>query len=601
MALEDARLASRSASGAVDAGDQEVALAGQRIALLEDRLGRLAVRAPFDGAFALLPGGSGRLPEVGEVLTPGAPVGALLDLNELQLVCDVHVDDAASLHLGARAVAAPAGRPGLLLEGQVTSVGVRVEPRTRTVRVEARVAAPAEGVAALADGAFCRASITGRPLRDALHLDAEWLGFRGGAPVAFVVEADDAGIPRARLVPLDLEPGEVAGGRVVRAGLRPGQQVVTGPLELVGDGVEVVLAAPIAGWRAMIRGLARLAVSNPVGANLLMIAMAVGGLVSYAGMPREVFPNFSLDAIEILTALPGAAPVDVERLVTTPIEDALDGLDGVKEMRSTSREGVSRIKLTLTPDAEPVEVLAGARDRVRGGGLVLPEDAEEPFVHEVENQFPVIAVFVYGSADPLTLKRLAEDEARGLEALPGVANVQSTGLIEPRLWVEVDPDALERHGLTFADVERAVAMRVAEAPLGALVSEQKERLLRIGGDVQWARDLASVPVRVSSTGAEVRLDRLAEVTESEQRGSSRGRFNGWPCVHMQVLKGASGDTIDIAREVHEYVASRAGEMPPGSASARTATSRSTSRTACGPCSTRARSARSWSWSRCCSS
>ena len=73
------------------------------------------------------------------------------------------------------------------------------------------------------------------------------LAFRGGAPVAFVVEADDAGVPRARLAPLDLEPGEVADGRVVRGGLRPGQQVVTGPLELVGDGVEVVLAAPTGG------------------------------------------------------------------------------------------------------------------------------------------------------------------------------------------------------------------------------------------------------------------------------------------------------------------------------------------------------------------
>ena len=70
-------------------------------------------------------------------------------------------------------------------------------------------------------------------------------------------------------------------------------------------------------------------------------------------------------------------------------------------------------------------------------------------------------------------------------------------------------------------------------------------------------------MRVSATGAEVRLDRLAEVTESEQRGSLRGCFNGWPCVHLQVQKGASGDTIDIARAVHEYVSSRASEMPPG--------------------------------------
>lgn len=313
----------------------------------------------------------------------------------------------------------------------------------------------------------------------------------------------------------------------------------------------------------MIRWLARLAVGNPVGANLLMIALAVGGLVTYAGMPREVFPNFSLDAVEVFTTLPGAAPVDVERLVTTPIEDALDGLDGVKEMRSSSREGVSRIKLTLEQDADPIEVLAGARDRVRGGDVELPEDAEDPAVYEVQNRFPVIAVFVYGSADDLTLKRVAEEEARALEALPGVANVQSTGVIEPRLWIEIDPLALERHGLSFDEVERAVAARVAEAPLGALVTDRKERLLRIGGDVQWARDLADVPVRVAATGAELRLDRVAEVTESGLRGASRGRFNGWPCVHLQVQKGSSGDTIDIARTVRDHVAARADQMPEG--------------------------------------
>ena len=151
----------------------------------------------------------------------------------------MHVDDAASLHLGARAVAAPAGRPGLTLEGQVTSVGVRVDPRTRTVRVEARVAAPAEGVAALADGAFCRASITGAAPRRAPSR-RRVARVRGGAPSPSSSRRTTRGSPRARLVPLDLEPGEVAGGRVVRAGLEAGQQVVIAPLELVGDGVEVV-------------------------------------------------------------------------------------------------------------------------------------------------------------------------------------------------------------------------------------------------------------------------------------------------------------------------------------------------------------------------
>ena len=210
---------------------------------------------------------------------------------------------------------------------------------------------------------------------------------------------------------------------------------------------------------------------------------------------------------------------------------------------------MSRIKLTLTPDAEPVEVLAGARDRVRGGGVVLPEDAEDPFVHEVENRFPVIAVFVYGSADPLTLKRLAEDEARGLEALPGVANVQSTGLIEPRLWVEVDPDALERHGLTFADVERAVAMRVAEAPLGALVSEKKERSRGSGRRYSDSR-------------------RSCEGLGDRRRGARPARGGdrvgegqlARPLQRLAVCPppcAGRAATRSIARAVHEHVSSRA--------------------------------------------
>ena len=150
----------------------------------------------------------------------------------------------------------------------------------------------------------------------------------------------------------------------------------------------------------MIRWLARIAVGNPVGANLAMIALAVTGLLVFRSMPREVFPDFSLDAIEVFTLAGGASPVDVERLVTTPIEDVLEGLEGVKEMRSVSREGVSRIRLTLETGADLDEALASARDRVRGGDVELPEGADEPVVAEAKNRFPVIACLLYTSPSP---------------------------------------------------------------------------------------------------------------------------------------------------------------------------------------------------------
>ena len=139
----------------------------------------------------------------------------------------------------------------------------------------------------------------------------------------------------------------------------------------------------------MIRWLASLAVRGPVGANLAMVALIVSGFVVYRGMPREVFPDFSLDAVEVFSVYPGASPVDVERLVTAPIEDALDGLEGVDEMRSVSREGVSRVNLTLADGASISKVLSDARDRVRGGDVTLPDDVEDPLLFEVENRFRI--------------------------------------------------------------------------------------------------------------------------------------------------------------------------------------------------------------------
>ncbi|MEM6568772.1 MAG: efflux RND transporter permease subunit [Planctomycetota bacterium] len=309
--------------------------------------------------------------------------------------------------------------------------------------------------------------------------------------------------------------------------------------------------------------MARLAVRGPVGANLAMLALIVSGVVVYRGMPREVFPNFSLEAVEVFTVFPGASPIDVERLVTAPLEDVLDGLDGVDEMRSVSREGLSRIKLTLEDEARLSTVLADARDRVRGGDVELPDDAEDPLVYEVQNKFPVIAVFVHGWADDFVLKRVAEEHARAMESLPGVASVVSTGQLEPRIWVEVLPDELERHGLTIDAVGAAISARVAEVPLGTLEVDAKERLIRVGGDVQWARDLADVPVASSPTGGTVTLERVARLSEASRRGASRGRFDGQPCVHLQVNKTKRGDTIDIARLVRAYVAEAAADMPPG--------------------------------------
>ena len=213
----------------------------------------------------------------------------------------------------------------------------------------------------------------------------------------------------------------------------------------------------------MIRAIVRWSVTNSVAANLVMAAIVLGGFLAYASMPREVFPNFSLGKVELFTVWPGAGPGDVEELVTVPLEEAVADVDGVDELRSVSREGASRVYLTLAPSADLNEVLAQVRDRLGRGDLELPESAEPPVVFEQENVFPVLAVFVHGTASRAVLVREADRITREIETIPGVQQVVLTGKRDERLWVEVDPAALEDSGLSFGELRTALAARLAEA------------------------------------------------------------------------------------------------------------------------------------------
>ncbi|MAE46441.1 MAG: hypothetical protein CMJ86_06055 [Planctomycetes bacterium] len=313
----------------------------------------------------------------------------------------------------------------------------------------------------------------------------------------------------------------------------------------------------------MVRSIVRWSVRNPVAANLLMGMIIISGVVSYIAMPREVFPDFSLGKIEVFTVWRGAAPGDVEVLVTEPIEEVLGEIDGVDDILSTSGEGVSRVHLVLTSGAEVPEVLAQVRDALGRGDLFLPADAEPPRVFEEKNVFPVLAVFVHGSASPAVLSSETERIQQELAAIEGVAQVVVTGSRDAQLWVEVDPAALERTGLTLAQFGALVASRTREAPVGALETEQGDWLLRVRADVTEPEDLLDLPLGPDSRGAMLRLGDVASLSDAFERELSRARFNGEPCLHMQVNKNAKADLIDLSAVIHEWIEAERRNLAPG--------------------------------------
>jgi multidrug efflux pump subunit AcrB len=313
----------------------------------------------------------------------------------------------------------------------------------------------------------------------------------------------------------------------------------------------------------VLRWIARASVDNSLSVNLGALTLCLAGILAYFGMPREVFPVFSMQTVEVQAFYRGAAPEDVERLVTLPLEDELFSINGLEQMTSSSQEATCTITLETGRSTDISGFLDEIRAAVQRAESQLPAEVDEPWIREVKTQFPVIAVYVYGWAEQDDLRLLAEDQRRELEEIPGVSKVQITGTREPRIWVEVDRLALERYGLTLDQVGAAVGVRARDLPLGSLTGGATDTLLRIESEVTRGGDLLDLPVLARPDGGRVLLSQVARVVEASERDITRSRFNAQPAIHLQVNKEPDGDTVEISAAVREYLERARPNLPDG--------------------------------------
>jgi multidrug efflux pump subunit AcrB len=314
--------------------------------------------------------------------------------------------------------------------------------------------------------------------------------------------------------------------------------------------------------RPLLERVARACVGNKVPVHLATLALLAAGAFLYATMPREIFPEFTREKVRVTTYYPGASPEDVEELVTIKVEDAVDAVDGIEEVESLTQEGVSRVVARLQKGAEMTRVLQDVDRAVAAIRQDLPTDLDvDPLVEEVKTRFPVITVSIYGDVSELALKDLVRPVQRRIEAIPGVANVQPTGLRELEWRIEARPDALLRFGLTLGDVARALAAQNLSVPGGSLERPQDEVLLRTKGETLDAAAIEAVVLRALPDGSHVRVGDVARVTPGFERALTIGRYAGRPSLNLVALKERDGDIIDIARRVRELA--RELPLPPG--------------------------------------
>ncbi len=258
---------------------------------------------------------------------------------------------------------------------------------------------------------------------------------------------------------------------------------------------------------------------------VLTVLLSFGGLMSYITIPKESFPSIEIPNIVVTTIYPGASPDDIESLLTKPIEQEIQGINGIKEIRSTSVEGVSTVIVEFDPDVSMDEAFQKVRDKVDVAKAELPGDVEEPLVNEIDLQaFPIMNINLAAPYSLARLKEVAEDLAEEIEGIPSVLEVPIVGGLEREVQVNVDLNALQGYKLTFDDIISTIRQENANIPGGSMDIDRLNYLVRIDGEFADPEEEIQRLVIESPDGTPIYIRDVAEVVFGYKDRSSYARL-----------------------------------------------------------------------------
>ena len=295
--------------------------------------------------------------------------------------------------------------------------------------------------------------------------------------------------------------------------------------------------------------LTRLSLENRNTVILMTILLAIFGFLAYKSMPRELFPEVNIPFIFVKTVYPGNAPIDMENLITRPLEKEIHTVTGIKELRSKSTQDSSDIFIEFNTDVKISDALQDVKDAVDKAKSELPDDLDmDPLVMDFDfNEFPIINVNLSGDYSLDELKDYAEYLEDELEAIPEISKVEIKGLDEREIQINVDPYKLESFQLSFSDIEDAVNFENISISGGDLVVDKTTRSIRTIGEFTDIKEIENIIVKRESTDEIVYLRDVAEVKDGFEDPLTYARLDRKPVVSLQVVKKA-GENLLIATD-----------------------------------------------------
>ena len=303
-------------------------------------------------------------------------------------------------------------------------------------------------------------------------------------------------------------------------------------------------------------------VDNPVAANLLMILLLVGGGLTAWRMQKEVDPPYELDVVTVSVSYPGATPAEVEQGILMPVEEAVQGIQGIAELTSTAREGSASVTLELVVGSDRMRVFGDVEQAV-SRIQTFPDQAEQPEVQLAARQRSVMEVGLYGPVDVWTLRNLGNRLSDQLRAHPGITQVELGRVPDFVTHVEIPADTLRAHGLTLTEVADIIGRSSQDIPAGAIEATGGEVMVRLRSRRLWAEELAGIELVSSTSGAPVTLGDVATITDGFEEVSFHSQFNGQNSIEVQVYRVGDQSPLEVASAVEEVMEDFAPSLPPG--------------------------------------
>lgn len=296
--------------------------------------------------------------------------------------------------------------------------------------------------------------------------------------------------------------------------------------------------------------------------NLLMILLIGGGIWSMYNIQKEVFPEFALDIVEVSVVYPGAAPTEVEQGILLPVEEAIRGIQGIKEVTSTANEGSGYVSVELVTGTDRMKAFQDI-DQAVSRIQTFPDDIEQPRVRLQNQQREVMEIGLFGDVDIWTLRQLAERLRNRFLSNEKITQVEIGNVPEFVTHVEIPRHRLLEYNLTLGQVANIIRQSSLDVPAGAVETQAGEILLRMEERKLWAEEFGNIDVISAESGATVKLKELATITDGFEETGFHGQFNQQNSVEVEIYRIGDQSPLEIERVVKEILNDYEASLPPG--------------------------------------